>query len=277
MVVVRNVSLPMHLNPSAPQLLRRKKMPNLSALKSPTKKRRTTYEQNRKLAPKGLSTRAEHFLDTLPNLGNSWEAKWTSHSKLFFLEEIPLDTKLERRDHCITALGYMGKDFIRVGETDTLGPLATRQKYYRVEPQHQFSKNRARMLLDQTWSKVVDEMVEVFKHAMRCKNCGNYYLPDGVANVVGVLDEILRTKDPNVIGQPWLDDFREVARQSGRELLLEMMEKDPICRGTRKVWSRIPIDVRGRADSGVSIIADFEEKLKLGFKPSEQEIIEEDL
>jgi hypothetical protein len=265
MVVVRSAPFPMPVDPERPSTPLPKEDAETASPESPTKKRRTTYELDKTLTPKGLSKREEYFLNTTPDLGKGWEAAWIAKSKHSF-QEIPLDTKFERRDHWMTGLGYTGKDFINVGETDTLGSLALRQKYYRVEPQHRLAKERAKVLLVQTWNTIVDEMVGAFKYAMRCKNCENHHLPDGLANVVGVLDEILRTRDPNVVDQAWLDEFREVACQSGEELLLEMAEKDPVCRGTRKVWSRKPNDARSRADSGVSMTCDFQEKLKPGFK-----------
>jgi hypothetical protein len=277
MVVVKNASFLMGVDPERASTPPPKEDTEPVNPESPTKKRRTTYEQKGKFVPKGLLTREEYILDTKPDLSKGFGAMsfWQSKPpKQFIHEEIPLDTKFERRDHWMTGLGYMGKDFINVGETDEMGPLAMRQKYYRVEPQHRIAKERARVLLHQTWKTIVDGMVQVFKDAMRCKNCEKHHLPDGLANVVGVLDEILRTKDPNDVDQAWLEDFREVACQSAEELLAEMMEKDPACRGTRKVYTRKPNDTRGRADSGVSMTAGFEEKLKPGFKSSEQEIVE---
>jgi hypothetical protein len=269
MVAVKNAPLPMREDPEHVSTPLPKEGAEPDNPESPTKKRRTTYEQNGKLALKGLPRQ----YNIMPGLDTEWEAKRVTRSKQFVQEEIPLDTKFERRDSWKIALGYMGKDLVNVGE---MGPLGMRQKYYRVEPQHRIAKERAKVLLDQTWNTIVDGMVGEFKNALRCKNCEKHHLPDGLANVVGVLDELLRTRDPNVVDQAWLEDFREVACQSAEELLVEIMKKDPVCRGTRKVWTRKSDDTRGRADSGVSMTAGFEEKLKLGFKSSEQEIIEAD-
>jgi hypothetical protein len=276
MVVVKNAPFAMPKDPERASTPPPKEDAEAVSPESPTKKRRTTYEQNGKLPSKGLPRREEYFLNTMPGLDKEWEAAWIARSKQFSHEEIPLDTKFERRDHWMIALGCMGKDLVSVGETDNPGSLGLRQKYYRVEPQHRIAKERAKVLLDQTWNTIVDGMVGEFKNALRCKNCEKHHLPDGLANVVGVLDELLRTRDPNVVDQAWLEDFREVACQSAEELLVEIMEKDPVCRGSRKVWTRKSDDTRGRADSGVSMTAGFEEKLKLGFKSSEQEIIEAD-
>lgn len=273
MVVVKNAPLPLPVEPERASTPPLKEDAEPVNPESPTKKRRTTYEQKGKLPAKGLPTGAGSFFG---NVGKDWEAKRIAKSKQFSYEEIPLDTKFERRDHWMTGLEHMGKDFINLGETNEMGCLAMRQKYYRMEPQHRIFKERARELLHQTWNTIVDRMVEAFKDAMRCKNCEKHHFPVGLANVVGVLDEILRTRDPNDVDQAWLEDFREVACQSAEELLAEMIEKDPACRGTRTVCTRKPNDARGRADSGVSMTAGFEEKLKLGFKSSEQEIVEAD-
>ncbi len=234
MVVVENASFLLGVEPERASTTPPKEDAEFVSPESPAKKRRTTYEQKGKYVPKGLPAREKSFLDTQSDLGKGFGAMsfWQSKPpKQFFHEEIPLEPKFERRDHWLTGLEYMGKDSINVGETDDMGPLAMRQKYYRVEPQHRVTKERARVLLDQTWNTIADGMIEVFKDAIRCKNCEKHHLPGGLANVVGVLDEILRKKDPNDVDQAWLEDFREVAAQSAEELLVEMMEKDPQCRG----------------------------------------------
>jgi hypothetical protein len=225
---------------------------NLSNAESPSKRMRIAYEKSGGLTPESSRQREDYFLNTSPEVfGKLWGMSWITDSKEFAHEEVELGTVFERGDNWMQNLG---KDVMR--------SLKVRQEYYQREPQHQIFKDRSKKLLDQSWREEIDIMVQSFKRALLCKNCGQHHHGEGLSFVAEVLRESLKTKDPLTINVATLDGYRNEAQKRGEDFLLELKEKAPNCKGARKMWRKKAGDGRDRGDSGVSITAELE-KLKV--------------